>query len=139
MTYIHRTKIRFAHIDAAGIVFYPRYFEMLNAAVEDWFSDAFGHDFKTLHIDNRIGTPTVQMTSEFVAPSMLGDEIDISLSPLAVGNSSCTFAFVFSCGDNVRVRGSAVLVCMDLDKQKSRPWPEKIKAAMQSDSDDGVP
>ena len=31
--------IRFRHCDAAGIVFYPRYFEMMNDLVEDWFAE----------------------------------------------------------------------------------------------------
>ena len=43
------TKVRFAHIDGASIVFYPRYFEMLNAAVEDWFALELGVDFRSMH------------------------------------------------------------------------------------------
>ncbi len=142
MAYIHRTKIRFAHVDAAGIVFYPRYFEMLNAAVEDWFDEGLGSDFKQLHIQQRIGTPTVKLEAEFVSPSMLGDEIEICLSPQKVGNSSCNFMFTIQCGNLIRMRGSAVLVCIDLDLQKSRAWPDAINAAMQaeirSDSDNGM-
>jgi hypothetical protein len=31
--------VRFGHCDAAGWVFYPRYFEMVSDFVEDWFED----------------------------------------------------------------------------------------------------
>ena len=31
--------VRFADCDPAGIVFYPRYMEMFNALVEDWFRE----------------------------------------------------------------------------------------------------
>src|SRR5690242_12783792 len=31
--------VRFGHCDAAGWVFYPRYFEMISDFVEDWFED----------------------------------------------------------------------------------------------------
>lgn len=51
MPFVTTAKVRFAHADAAGIVFYPRYFEMLNGAVEDWFEQDIGLDFKTLHLD----------------------------------------------------------------------------------------
>jgi 4-hydroxybenzoyl-CoA thioesterase len=136
--YIHRTKIRFAHIDAAGIVFYPRYFELLNAAVEDWFAEDLKRDFKTLHLEDRIGTPTVKIDAEFVSPGMLGDELEISITPQKVGLSSCTFAFTMRSGDALRMQGSAVLVCMDLDRKKSRAWPDAIRMAMESDRDDGV-
>ena len=37
---------RGAHTDPAGIVFYPRYFEMINAQVEDWFTGPLGCDFE---------------------------------------------------------------------------------------------
>jgi acyl-CoA thioesterase FadM len=38
--FIKQEKIRFQHIDYAGIVFYPRFLEMLNGLVEDWFEEA---------------------------------------------------------------------------------------------------
>ena len=41
-------KIRFNHVDAAGIVFYPRYYEMLNQVVEEWFEKKLDIDFKTI-------------------------------------------------------------------------------------------
>lgn len=138
MVYIHRTKIRFAHVDAAGIVFYPRYFELLNDAVEDWFTEHLKWEFKTMHLEDRIGTPTVKIDAEFVSPGMLGDKLEISIIPLSVGTSSSAFAFSMRSRDAMRMQGSAVLVCMDLDRQKSRPWPDAIKRAMESDRDDGM-
>ena len=41
-------RVRFADCDAAGIVFFPRYFEMLNALVEDWFTQGLGVDYAQL-------------------------------------------------------------------------------------------
>jgi 4-hydroxybenzoyl-CoA thioesterase len=131
MSFVHLTPVRFAHVDAAGIVFYPRFFEMLNAAVEDWFAE-LGRDFRALHLEDRIGTPTVRLETEFAAPAMLGDMLEISLTPLKVGSSSCTYRFVFESGGTLRLKGEAVLVCMDLDAQRSRPWPEAIGKALRA-------
>ena len=36
--------VRFQHCDPAGIVFYPRYLEMINQTVEEWFA-AMGRAF----------------------------------------------------------------------------------------------
>lgn len=139
MAFVHLERVRFAHVDAAGIVFYPRFFEMLNAAVEDWFA-ALGRDFRALHLDDRIGTPTVRLEVEFLAPAMLGDELAVALTPLKVGTSSCTYRFAFTSGEILRLKGEGVLVCIDLDAQRSRPWPEAIaislRAALPSDLDD---
>lgn len=32
-------QIEFNHCDPAGIVFYPRYFEMVNSVIENFFAD----------------------------------------------------------------------------------------------------
>lgn len=141
MPFVHHTAVRFAHVDAAGIVFYPRFFEMLNAAVEDWFA-ILGRDFRALHLDDRIGTPTVRLECDFVAPAMLGDALEIALTPIKVGASSCTYRFVFEAEGTLRLKGEGVLVCMDLDAQRARAWPEAIGAALRaslaSDLDDGM-
>lgn len=121
------TQIRFAHVDAAAIVFYPRYFEMLNAAVEDWFA-AMGHDFRTLHVDRGLGTPTVKLETEFLSPSELGDMLAIEIEPREVGRSSCTFTYLFTGDGRDRLRGQATIVCMDLAAQKSAPWPDELRA-----------
>lgn len=130
MAFETRTEVRFAHVDAAGIVFYPRYFEMLNAAVEDWCAGPLGVDFRTLHVDRRIGVPTVKLDVEFVMPSMLGDHLTIALRPRDVGRTSCRLDFAFSGDGRERLRGQAVLVCMDVDAQKAVPWPDDIRARM---------
>ena len=141
MAFVHYTPVRFAHVDAAGIVFYPRFFEMLNAAVEDWFA-AMGRDFRSLHLDDLIGTPTVRLEADFLAPAMLGDKLAITLTPVRVGTSSCTYRYGFDSGDKLCLKGEGVLVCMDLETQRSRPWPEAIaaslRAALVSDLDDGM-
>ncbi len=38
--------VRGAHTNPAGIVFYPRSCEMINAQVEDWFTGPLGCDFE---------------------------------------------------------------------------------------------
>lgn len=141
MPFVHHTLVRFAHVDAAGIVFYPRFFEMLNAAVEDWFA-ALGRDFRSLHLDDRIGTPTVRLECDFLAPAMLGHLLEVALTPVKVGASSCTYRFTIEAAGALRLKGEGVLVCMDLDAQRSRPWPEDLGAALRaglpSDLDNGV-
>ena len=125
------TQVRFADVDPAALVFYPRYFEMLNAAVEDWFA-AMGNDFRSLHVDARIGVPTVKLECEFVAPSQLGDELVVIIEPGRISRSSCHYRFRFSGTNGERVRGSAVLVCMDMNSRASMPWPDALRSAIEA-------
>lgn len=130
MSFRTTAEVRFAHVDAAGIVFYPRYFEMLNAAVEDWCAQALGVDFRTLHIDRRIGVPTVKLEVEFLSPSELGDRLTIAISPREVGRSSCRLEVVFTGIDGDKLRAQVVLVCMDLETRRATPWPNDMRARM---------
>ncbi|MNR94924.1 1,4-dihydroxy-2-naphthoyl-CoA hydrolase [compost metagenome] len=132
MSYVARTKVRFAHVDAAGIVFYPRYFEMLNAAVEDWFAEGLGVDFAELHLRRGLGVPTVSLDSRFAAPSRLGEDLDIAIEVASLGRSSCVVAYTVRCGEEVRMTAEGVLVCMVLAEGRSTPWPEDIRERLSA-------
>lgn len=127
MIFISRQVVRFAHVDAAGIVFYPRYFEMLNAAVEDYFAEQIGVDFAQIHMARKLGIPTVRLEADFTAPSRLGDRLDFRLNPAHVGRSSVKLSIDVACEDEMRFRASVVLVCVDLTSGKSVPWPADMR------------
>lgn len=131
MAFRTTAQVRFAHIDAAAIVFYPRYFEFLNGAVEDWFA-AMGHNFHGLHMRRQLGVPTVSLQCDFQAPSELGDILDIAIEPRRIGGSSCAYDFRMSAGGQQRISGSGVLVCMDLAARKAVPWPDDMRSAMNA-------
>ena len=38
-SYQKEVQVRFGHCDPATFVYYPRYFEMLNGFIEDWFEE----------------------------------------------------------------------------------------------------
>jgi 4-hydroxybenzoyl-CoA thioesterase len=124
--------VRFAHVDAAGIVFYPRYFEMVNAAVEDFFAHFVGVDFRVMHLERGTGVPTVDLKCEFKQPSRLGDVLDIGISVTRLGASSITLHFDFLCAGELRMTVDNVLVCMDLPSARAQPWPDDLRSRLQS-------
>jgi 4-hydroxybenzoyl-CoA thioesterase len=127
MSFVSQHLVRFAHIDAAGIVFYPRYFELLNAAVEDYFAGIVGVDFAEMHLTRRLGVPTVRIECEFAAPSRLGDLLDFTLDVQRVGGSSVEIAVEVRCGGETRLRARVVLVCMDLAAGRAVAWPADMR------------
>jgi 4-hydroxybenzoyl-CoA thioesterase len=127
MPFTTHTQVRFAHVDPAGIVFYPRYFEMLNGAVEDWFAQHLGLDFATMHLDQHLGVPTVKLEVEFVSPSRLGDRLEITVTARRLGRCSCGIEVVFAGEGRERLRAQVALVCMDLRTHRSTAWPEAVR------------
>lgn len=134
MSFTVRTQVRFAHIDAAGIAFYPRFFEMLNGAVEDWFAVGLGCDFAKLHKGRGLGVPTVHLETDFARACELGEWLDITLDVERLGDSSVTLAFAFAVAGEKRLGGKVVLVCMKLAEQHAVPWPDDLRARMQNAS-----
>jgi 4-hydroxybenzoyl-CoA thioesterase len=121
--------VRFEHCDPAGLIFYPRFFALVNETVEDWFA-SLGHSFKTLHIERRKGVPTVRFETEFIAPVRLGDRMRQSLGVDDIGRASLHLKHIASVGERTVARFDQTLVFTDLDTMKSEPWPAELRAAM---------
>ena len=86
-------KIRFKHVDYAGIVFYPRFLEMLNDLVEDWFEEALERPFSKIHETN--GIPTVDLKVQFKKAARLGEVLTKKLWVIKLGSASVTCGFRF--------------------------------------------
>lgn len=129
-----RRKVRFADVDPARIAFYPRYFEMLNGIVEDWF-EAMGWGFAQMHLERDIGIPTRKLEADFLKPSYLGDMLDLELSVLKVGRTSVDLETRFLCGDELRWKVKQTIVLIDMKAAKSIPWPDDLRAKLEG----GVP
>jgi 4-hydroxybenzoyl-CoA thioesterase len=120
--------VRFADCDPAGIVFYPRYFEMINGVVEDWCSQALGTSFRDMHLRDGLGLPAVRLESDFIAPSELGEILQARLTVEKLGGASMHVSIVLlgPQGDE-RVRAKLVLVMMNLSKRCAVPLAKTMR------------
>ena len=121
--------VRFEHCDPAGFMFYPRFFALMNEAVEDWFA-ALGWSFKRLHVELHKGVPTVRLESEFVAPVRIGDRLTQSLGVEALGRSSLTLKHLAAVDGRAVARFDQTLVFTDLASMRAEPWPADLRAAI---------
>lgn len=129
MSYRRRIGIEFNHCDPAGIVFYPRYFEMTNSVVENFFADDLGHSFRRM-MDEGNGVPTARLEVDFRAPSRLGEVLEFTLDVLRVGGSSVGLRQVARCGGAVRMEAGITLVWVDAAGRPAR-WPDDIRAGLE--------
>ena len=120
-------RVHFEDCDAAGIIFYPRFFALVNRLVEDWFADELGQSFKSLHIDQRKGVPTVQFACDFQAPLRLGDEPQMRLAVAHLGTSSCQLLIQARLGEAIAAQFEQTIVYTDLNEMKSEPWPDALR------------
>jgi 4-hydroxybenzoyl-CoA thioesterase len=136
MTYTRLIQIEFNHCDPAGIVFYPRYFEMTNSVIENFFADVVGRSFASMHMGAQNGVPTVSIAADFVAPSRLGDKVLFSLVIAKLGRSSVTVAIEGRMAEELRMGATLTLVW--IDGMKAAPWPDAMRARLQAYMEDAA-
>ena len=129
--FIKQEKIRFKHVDYAGIVFYPRFLEMLNDLVEDWFEEALERPFSKMHETN--GIPTVDLKVQFKNAARLGENLTKKLWVKELKNSSLICGFEFSNEQQKTVlEGEVTLVNVviqeDRNSIKAEAFNEEIKS-----------
>jgi 4-hydroxybenzoyl-CoA thioesterase len=120
-------RVRFADCDAAGIVFFPRYFEMLNGVVEDWFAGPLQASFRELHVNRRVSVPTAAVEARFIAPSRLEDELTFELAVTKLGGASCGLRHRISAGGELRFEATQTIVYVG-ESLKPEPWPQAMRA-----------
>lgn len=104
--------------DPAGIVYFPRFFELFHAAMETWFGARLGLPYAEAITLRKIGFPSVHTEADFRKPSRLGERVAVELRVGKLGRSSLELCYVVrgdEGDDDVRATGRTVVALMDLD------------------------
>jgi 4-hydroxybenzoyl-CoA thioesterase len=131
--------VRFGACDPATFVYYPRYFEMINAFVEDWFEDGLEASFPGLMYHKGILAPTVHFTIDFPRPSRFGDRLTFKLEVEKIGRTSCGIRIEASCQGELRVVAKQMLVFMEATRRRPVPIPLDIAKRMRHFTAGGDP
>jgi len=131
--FIKTEKIRFKHVDYAGIVFYPRFLEMLNDLVEDWFEEALDRPFSKIHETN--GIPTVDLKVQFKKAARIGELLTKKLWVIKLGGASITCGFRFEDAAGITcLEGEVTLVNVAIAENrndiKAEPFSEDMKTKL---------
>jgi 4-hydroxybenzoyl-CoA thioesterase len=124
--------VRYAHCDPGERVYFARFFDMFNAALEDWFAEGlgapWGSDFMVPPRDLR--APSLRIDTEFLHACVLGDLLDFDLWVRRIGRSSFELALVGAVGGQVRLRAIWTLCAISFATGRAVPLPEDLRQAM---------
>jgi 4-hydroxybenzoyl-CoA thioesterase len=134
----HEVEIEFGDCDPAGIVFYPNFFRMFDAATARLFEAALG--MKKIAWTRRfgiVGIPMVDTGARFLKPARFGDVVRIESSVSEFRRSSFDVAHKLFNGGELAVEGRETRVWVGRDasdpqKLGSRPIPDEVVAAFRS-------
>lgn len=134
--------VGWGHCDPAGIVYFPRFFEMFHAAMESWFGapppKGLGLPYQSVIVGRRLGFPSVHTEADFRVPTRFGERIDVELRVAKLGRTSITLDYVVrGVAGEVRATGRTVVAVMDLDPSspthhRGCPLPDDIRAAIEA-------
>ncbi|MBI4524951.1 MAG: acyl-CoA thioesterase [Deltaproteobacteria bacterium] len=130
MRYKTSLLVRFGDIDHAGVVYYPRFFNYLHMAFEDFFRDGLGQPFHEIVDRRKIGFPIVHAESDFMTVLKYGDRIQLEVYLVRAGRSSLTFGFdvIREEGEILAARARITNATIDRTTFRAIPCPEDLKA-----------
>lgn len=135
--FVHATPIRFADIDHAGIVYYPRFFHFFHLVFEELLRARMGaRAYVELLDQERIGFPAVRAECDYRAPLRFGDTAEIELRVVKLGRTSVTFGYrIFRAAEGVKPRllaaeGSSVSAVVDLSRFAAVEPPARVRALL---------
>ena len=131
--FVSRQLVRFSHCDPAGIVFYPRFFDMFNAAQEDWFAQGLDCPWGGDYMGPRnLRLPSLNITAEFIRACRMSETIAFHLWVTRLGRSTLELALEGRVEGETRLRAALTDCVIDFAKFKSTPIPEDLRARMQA-------
>ncbi len=119
--------IHFSHCDPAGIVYFPRFFDLLHRAMEDWFTFGLEERFADFIMKKRLGIPTVGTRVDFIAPARFGDLLKIELRVAKLGSSSIDLAIDSFANGRPCFRARHTVCVFSQDTFKAIPIPEDLR------------
>jgi 4-hydroxybenzoyl-CoA thioesterase len=132
-TFTYATPVRFADVDHAGIMYYPRFFHLFHMAFEELWRARIGPRAYSQLIDrDKVGFPAVRAECDFKGPLAFGDTAEIEVSVARLGGKSITFRYrVHRAADTERERalcaeGQVVCAVVDLAKFVAITVPERV-------------
>ena len=134
MTKVFRVEypILFSHCDPAGIVYFPRLFDLLHRAMEDWFTFGLKERFADFIMTKKLGVPVVGTKVDFLSPARFGDQLKIELRVLRLGRASIELAIDSFVADRPCFKAQHTICCFSHETYKAVPIPEDLRGKMEA-------
>jgi len=126
-------RIEWGDCDPAGIIFYPRYFNIFDASTAALFERALGMTMvRYLKVFDFVGHPLSRTRARFIRPTRYGDDVTVS-STITFGDSSFDIEHRLNLGDVTCVECSETRVWMVGDpagpgRSLAVPVPDAVRA-----------
>ena len=110
--FVHRRTIVWGDTDPAAIVYTGRFLDFMLEAIEALMRERIGADWYRMTVDDKVGTPFVNVGLDFKSPVTPREPLDIRVLVSRVGRTSVTCAAQGSGAESgvLKFTGSATFV-----------------------------
>lgn len=122
-------RVRFAHCDPAGMVYFPRWFDILHALVEDWMAEALALDHAG-YTRRGLGLGYGHAEADFFKPGRDGDRLRATVLVARVGERSLTLSIPVFRETEPILLGRLVMVPTRLADGTAIGIPDELGAAL---------
>ena len=129
-------RIHWGDCDPAGIIYYPRYFEIFDRCTTAMLEQALGMNKREFLIAYDFsGYPCVATGARFLHPTTFGDDVIVETTIAKLGRSSIEIQHRLSKDDKLAVEGSETRVWVrrqtaDSKSIKAHPIPDEVVARL---------
>ena len=117
MTFLSSRRIDFPMVDSAGIVYYPRFWDLAHRFYEESWEYTCGIHYNEVLENYRLGFPLVHSEANFHHPLSYGDIATCKLRIKRIGNTSITWDFKIFNQDEILCWTSVqTTVCTSMDE-----------------------
>ena len=134
---VRTTRIEWCDCDPAGIIFYPRYFEIFDTGTTALFERALGMSkIAYLKAYDFAGHPVVETRARFRQPTRFGDDISIETKLVECGESAFKLEHRISKGGALTVEGFETRVWVKRDagnprRMQPQPIPPEVVSRLK--------
>ena len=118
--------IRLSHTDAAGVLFYPKIFEIEQELFEKWL-EAGGFCLRSMLDGSLAPTPIVHCQGDYQKPMRVGDRVTAKMIGVEVGRSGYTLAWTFSVDGKIAMQARVKRVAIDAKSGGSIELPDAFR------------
>jgi len=126
-----RQLVRYSHCDPGGIAYYARFFDLFNAALEDWFAEGLACPWASDFMGPRgLRAPSLLIGCEFRRVCRLGELLDLDLWVTRIGHARVALALAGGVAGEERMRAAWTLGIVSHETMQAVPIPEDLRARL---------
>lgn len=132
--FVYEIPVRFADVDRAGILYYPRFLNYFHIAFEEFFDRALGVRYADAIERDRLGFPMRHLEVDFRAPLAYGDAAVVHVRVVRVGRTSVEFAYEVTSKKSGKATtfAKATTVAVNLDTFEAVSVPEPYRGLLEA-------